>query len=285
MTTDRTVARDAVANAYRIRTRAGHGFDTPICVYDLAENLGVEVRFVDVPSLEGMLYDSTQPHIILSSLRPMGRRAFTCAHEVGHHCLGHGDSFDEMVERWENQRFDPKEFAADCFAGALLMPKTAVERAFAVRGWTIDGCTPDQAYVISNNFGVGYSTLIHHMNRGLMLLPKSRALDLLKVSRRRAQSMAVGTETSETVWVVDRHWSGRPIDVEAGDLLFLRDGANVEGNCVEVLSNDSIRTIFRAKEPGIARLENGSGWSAFARVSRRSFVGRNVYRHLGEQHD
>ena len=35
---------------------------------------------------------------------------------------------DELVEQWDTHRFDPKEFAADCFAGALLMPKMAVAK-------------------------------------------------------------------------------------------------------------------------------------------------------------
>ena len=45
---------------------------------------------------------------------------------------------DELVEQWDKPRFDPKEFTADCFAGALLMPKMAVSRAFAVRGWSME---------------------------------------------------------------------------------------------------------------------------------------------------
>ena len=83
-----------------------------------------------------MYYKSPEPHIILSSLRPAGRRAFTCAHELAHHFRGDSVHVDELVEQWKRpRRFDPKEFAADCFAGALLMPKMAVERAFALHEW------------------------------------------------------------------------------------------------------------------------------------------------------
>ena len=150
-----TIARKATAEALRTRLRAGYGLDTPICAYDLEGCLGIEVRFFDLPSLEGMYYNSPKPHIILSSLRPPGRRAFTCAHELGHHSRGDGTCLDEMVEQWTGPRFDPTEFFADCFAGALLMPKTAVERAFSLRQWGISECTPDQVYAIANYFGVG----------------------------------------------------------------------------------------------------------------------------------
>ena len=281
----RTTARKATAEALRTRLRAGYGLDTPLCIYDLAERLGVEVRFFDLPSMEGVYYRSPRPHIILSSLRPAGRRAFTCGHELGHHSRGDGTCLDEMVEQWGRARFDPKEFYADCFAGALLMPKTAVERAFALRKWVIRECTPDQVYAISNYFGVGYTTLVHHLSRGLLLLPNSRAEQLLKIAPRRAQALAVGWETTETVWVVDEHWVGRSIDVEAGDLILLHGRARIEGKCAEPVGGVADGRLLKATEPGIGRLEDSSGWAAFVRVSRRGFVGREVHRHLGEADD
>ena len=278
----RTIARKSTAAALRTRLRAGYRLDQPICVYDLAERIGVEVRFFDIPSLEGMYYNTQRPHIILSSLRPPGRRAFTCAHELGHHSRGDGTYLDEMVEQWAGTRFDSTEFSADCFAGALLMPKTAVERAFALRQWAVDECTPEQAYVVSNYFGVGYTTLVHQLSRGLLLLSGSRAERLLKVPPRRAQALAVGWETPGTVWVVDRHWVDRPVDVEAGDLILLHEETLVEGDCAERVVDMEDGRLLRAKEPGIGRLEDSSGWSAFIRVSRRAFIGRNVHRHREE---
>lgn len=281
----RTIARKATAEALRTRVRAGYGLEAPICVYDLAGRLGVEVRFFDLPSMEGVYYSSPRPHIVLSSLRPAGRRAFTCGHELGHHSRGDGTCLDEIVEQWVRPRFDPKEFYADCFAGALLMPKTAIERAFALRKWAIRECTPDQVYAISNYFGVGYATLVHHLSRGLLLLPNSRAELLLKIAPRRAQALAVGWETTETVWVVDEHWVGRPIDVEAGDLILIHERARIEGNCAEPVGGVADGRLLKATKPGIGRLEDSSGWAAFVRVSRRAFVGRDVHRHQEEVDD
>ncbi len=119
----RAIARQAIAAALRTRLSVGYGLDQAICVYDLAEKLGLEVRFLDLPRMEGMYLSASCPTIIVSSLRPPGRRAFTCAHELGHHCRSDGVEIDELVEQWDIPRFDPKEFAADCFAGALLMCK------------------------------------------------------------------------------------------------------------------------------------------------------------------
>ena len=279
----KNIAQKAVRDALWMRQRAGNSLDESVCVYDLAQSLGVEVWFLDIPSMEGMYCNSETPHIILSSLRPPGRRAFSCAHELGHHSQGDGTQVDELVEQWGRyQRFDPKEFAADCFAGALLMPKMAVEKAFALREWPIIECTPAQVYVISNYFGVGYTTLIHHLSIALSLLPRPHAARLLKVKPRQAQALALGWETSNTVWVADRYWTGRPIDIEVGDLVFFLGQATLEGVSVEHVEERKGGTLVRACQPGFDRLEHESGWSAFVRVSRSGFTGRSIFRHLEE---
>ena len=281
----RAIARQAMAAALRTRLSLGYGLEHAVCVYDLAKKLGVEVRFLDLPSMEGMYSSASGPTIIVSSLRPAGRRAFTCAHELGHHNRSDGVEIDELVEQWDKPRFDPKEFAADCFAGALLMPKMAVSRAFAVRGWSMERCTPEQAYMVAGYFGVGYTTLIHHLRGALQVLPATRAQALLKVSPRKAQSLLLGWQTSQTVVVVDSHWTGRAVDVEVGDLIFVQEGAQADGECLEPSPDVEHGELFRAARPGIGRLEAGTTGSTFVRVSRRDYVGRALYRHWEEAAD
>ncbi len=281
----RSIARQAVAEALRLRLSLGYGLHNAICVYDLAERLGIEVRFLELPSMEGMYYGSCDPHIVISSLRPPGRRAYTCAHEIGHHVRGDGTHVDELVEQRQSSAFNPSEFAADCFASALLMPKTAIERAFALRGWAINRCTPSQIYAVSNYFGVGYQTLIRHLRSGLSLLSASQADQLLRTTPRQAQALGADLQVPERVWLVDRNWQGRPIDVEQGDLILLKGETRVEGRCTEYVQLPATGTMLRARRPGIGRLEDNSGWAAFIRVSRRAFVGRSLYRHLEEAED
>ena len=280
-----TMARQAIAAALRTRRRAGYDLFGAICVYDLAQRLGIEVRFIDIPSLEGMLYMSTGPTIILSSLRPAGRRAFTCAHELGHYINGDGTHVDELDSERGRVGFDPKEFAADCFAGALLMPKSAVERAFAVRGWQIPECSPDQVYVVSGFFGVGYATLVHHMHSGLNIISVRLARQLLQFGPRHAQARAVGWDSPERIWIVDDQWTGRAVDVEVGDQILLQNPTAVEGDCVEFGDARCQANLLRAVRPGIGRLESASSWSTFVRVARSGFVGRSLFRHLPEDED
>lgn len=281
----RAIARTAVAAALRVRRAAGYELEHAICVYDLAARLGVEVRFLDIPSMEGMYFNTSSPTIIISSLRPPGRQAFTCAHELAHHSQGETVRIDELVGQVSCSRPTTREFMADCFAGALLMPKMAVSRAFALRGWSARNCTPAQVFMVAGYFGVGYSTLIHHMRRALQILPGAHGEALLKVGPQKAQALLLGWETPDHVCVVDAHWVGRAIDIEVGDSVLYLGDARVEGLCVEEAFVTKAGPIFHSVRPGVGRLNDSSGWSAFVRVSRRDYVGRSLYRHWEEPAD
>ena len=277
------MAQSAFAAALRLRKKAGYGLDEAICVYDLSERLGIEVRFVDIPSMEGMLYCNPEPVIIVSSRRPAGRRAFTCAHELGHFHSGDGTTIDDLVGKSDKAGPDPKEFVADCFAGALLMPKMAVERAFAVRSWSIGGSAPSQIYTVSGYFGVGYSTLVHHLWNSLRLIQGSHAEGLLKVGRMKAQAQALGWDSADTVRIVDPHWNGRAIDVEVGEFVQVHVDTACEGSCLDEVGVSGAGRLYRASRPGIAKLSAASGWAGYVRVSRKTFVGRSIFRHLAEE--
>ena len=280
MAAERRMAHGAFAAALRMRKNAGYRLDEAICVYDLAERLGIEVRFVDIPSMEGMLYCSLDPVIIVSSQRPSGRRTFTCAHELGHFHAGDGTTIDELVGQAGKVSIDSKEFMADCFAGALLMPKMAVERAFALRRWSVQNPTAGQVYAVAGYFGVGYSTLVHHLWKSLKLLSGSHAENLLKVGRRKAQAQALGWDSTSTVWIVDAHWNARPIDMEVGELVQVHVDSEYEGGCLEDAGASRGERLYRACQPGIGKLSAATGWAGYVRVSKRAFVGRSIFRHL-----
>ena len=155
------LARQALRAALGFRQRYGYKLWEPVSPYDVAARLRVEVRFVDIPSLEGMYLKCTpEPTILLPSDRPAGRQTFSCAHEAGHHEFSNGSRIDEYFDLGAPvARFDPVEFMADTFAGFLLMPKVAVEHGFAARGLRLATCTPEQIYIVAGWLGVGYETL------------------------------------------------------------------------------------------------------------------------------
>ena len=91
----RSLATQAMQTAAVTRAEAGVGQAGPICIYSVCETLGVNVRFNNI-NMEGMYQRGAQPRIHLSARRPLPRRAFNCAHELGHHKFRHGTSIDEL---------------------------------------------------------------------------------------------------------------------------------------------------------------------------------------------
>jgi IrrE N-terminal-like domain len=282
----RRLALRATGMALRVRQQYSIAADHPCCVYDLAEKMGVEIRFAGLPSAEGV-YSPVKPVAVVSSLRPPGRQAFTCAHELGHHAYGHGEQFDELMEdRRERRRHDPKEFEADCFASALLMPKTAVLKGLALRGWNLKNASAAQVYALSSWLGVGYVTLIGNMQWGMNLIDRSRAGALSKIKAPQIRKTILGRECKDYLIVVDEAWIGRPVDAQAGDVITLPKGVTIEGDVLESLESDEERIIARAVRPGIGRLlVRNSAWAQFIRVSRKQFTGLARFRHLEDVQD
>jgi IrrE N-terminal-like domain len=281
----RRLALRASTVALRIRQKAQIAPHQPCNVFDLADGLGVEVRFAPLPSAEGV-YSPGKPVIIVSSLRPAGRQAFTCAHELGHHAYGHGEQFDELIEeRGKNRRFDPKEFEADSFASALLMPRTAILKGLSERGWNSKTLSPEQAYELASWLGVGYGTLISNMQWGMGFLTPDQAAILEKVKLPQIRKSILGQECRDHLVVVDEVWSGRAIDVQVDDLILLPKG-DLEGAVVEPIRTLSTGCLVRAIRPGVGRAISSNGlWAQFIRVSRKQYAGLARFRHLEEVDD
>jgi len=282
----RRLALRAMGEALKLRRQNGIAADQPCCVFDLVEKLGIELRFAEIPSAEG-IYSPGRPVIIVSALRPAGRQAFTCAHELGHHVYGHGERFDELVEeRAKTKRYDPKEFEADCFAAALLMPKTGVLKGLALRGFNPKTLTPEQGYIIASWLGVGYTTLVANMGYGMGLLGREQTEALKKVKLPQIRKRLLGFECKDHLVFVDEAWSGRAVDVQVEDVIRLPPSVSIEGSFVEELSRDADTCLVRAVKPGVGRFAiPGGEWAQFVRVGRKQYCGLARYRDLEEVDD
>jgi len=282
------LARLAAVEALKLRKEHGLEFSQAISVYDLAENgLGISVYFDRIASMEGMYFDESPPRIFLSSLRPPGRMAYTCAHEIGHHVFRHGARVDEYVEhiRIHGATAD-EEYVAERFAGFLLMPKLAVSHGFANRRWDPAQCGAQEIYTVACWLGVGYSTLISHMEYTLKMLPSERAERLVKAPLRDVRRNALGQDGGRHLVVVDQQWFGRPIDLHVGDLVLFKHGVEHDANCLEEMRTEVQGRLFQAVAPGIGRvLSPKAQWAEFVRVSRDEYVGQCRYRHLEEPVD
>ena len=133
--------KDAAANAADELLRAYWPERTfPVDPFALAHRLGVDTRLVVMEDgVSGMVVanqdgqdSGLQATIFVDSTHVAQRRAFTCAHELGHYAervltSRQGEESFAFVDR-RTSRSDAHEFYANEFAGNLLMPADEVAR-------------------------------------------------------------------------------------------------------------------------------------------------------------
>lgn len=279
MQNKKNLATDALSRALRLRKKLGINLEESVSPIEIAERLNIEVRLVDIPSMEGMYVAGSNPKIILSSLRPLGRINFTCAHEIGHHVYGHGEQFDEITST-ENiaRKSDPKEFSADCFAGYFLMPKATIESGMQRRNYSYANLEPHELYGLSNWLGVGYTTLINHMQFSLKMINQDKSHQLLHYEPQEIRQQICPASIKSNLHIVDENWIGRAIDCEVGDYILVPQNCVLEGSHLEFIESTSGCFLY-AKTPGIAKISNPDNtWSSFIRISSLSYTGRSCYR-------
>ena len=281
----RALATQAMQAATATRAEANLDQAGPICVYDLCETLGIVVRFNNF-NMEGIYQRGLPPRIHLSARRPLPRRAYNCAHELGHHVFGHGSMIDELREDAKAQPWeDPNEFLADTFAGFILMPIIGLRRAFSVRRCTPETAKPAQIFTIACEFGVGYVTLITHLSVGLNMLSRGRAAALQRITPKALRMNILGALTLNPLIVADHHRTAPTLDAEVKTLLLLPPGAKVAGGGLAFERDLAAGRLFRAVKPGIFQASAGE-WAVFVRVAPvqenepYGYIGLARYRHL-----
>lgn len=286
----RALATQAMQAAAATRAKGKLDQASPICIYGLCEMLGVQVRFNNI-NMEGMYQRGLPPRIHISARRPLPRRTYNCAHELGHHVFGHGSSIDELREDAKAQPWeDPKEFLADTFAGFILMPIIGVRRAFSIRGWTPETATPAQIFTIACEFGVGYATLLTHLSAGVNMLSRGRATALQRVTPKALRMGILGALTPEPLIVADSHRAAPTLDAEVKTLLLLPPGTEPTGDGLAFERDFAAGRLFRAVRPGIFQA-TADGWAVFVRIAPiqkaepYGYVGLAQYRHLEEDPD
>lgn len=276
----RRLANEAVYRALSIRKRLSIALDEAMSPVDGAEALGIEVRLVDLPSMEGIYVAGRDPTILLSTLRPAGRRHFTCAHEIGHHIFEHGEQFDEIANtRRARRAVDPREFIADCFASYLLMPKVAIDGGMSRRRFSYASLAPREAYAMSSWLGVGYTTFVNHLQYGLRVITREQSDHLRRFAPQGIRSDILGFPLDSPLHIVDQNWVGRAVDCAVGDYLLVPSATLCEGHMLRLDKTLANGHLVAVKAPGIGRVSGARPlWGAFVRAHRARYVGRARYR-------
>ncbi len=284
--TRRKLALRAAARAEHVRVRCDIPRAAAVDPILVAEKQNCEVRFMSLPSLEGVYSPTPRPVIILGSQRSLGRRAFTCAHELGHHEFEHGTRIEELNAGGFQGGKDPDEFLAEMFAAFLLMSQGSVRRAFKDRHIQPHGVKPMQVFRLACYLGVGYGTLIDHMTWTLRLLLPQERESLLQTQPKELKAQFGGSPQSEVV-LVDGFWRDRAVDLEIGDILVLHQGAAVE-NGPRLAPHGAIdgQKTFKAMARGYVRAFHiNSKWAVNIRIASKHYEGLARYRFLDDHEE
>lgn len=278
---------DALDKSLEVREVCGLDFKSPADVYQICDRLGLAVRLTNDVSMEGVYVGTglNKPTIILSTLRPLARRTFTCAHELGHHIFGDGIVVDEISDESRTGR-DRREIRANAFAGHFLMPVLGVAEAFTARGWRPENAEPKQVFTIACNFGVGYTTLIHHMRFALRLISERHERSLLRTSLPEIRRELLGASLAATLVVADERFGSPTLDVEVGSLILLPFGSKSDSVQLQAVGELAAGCLFKPLKQGIYRAYGAkSDWAVLVRVSRHRYYGLARYRHLEDVDD
>jgi len=103
-------------------------------VEKIAQVLGFKVYETDFDndSISGKVINTHEVKEIYVADEAFERQRFTIAHELGHIILHHkpNQEVKEIDYRTSSSTFNRKEFQADAFAAALLMPKEIVKKVW-----------------------------------------------------------------------------------------------------------------------------------------------------------
>jgi Zn-dependent peptidase ImmA (M78 family) len=276
----------AMQAAISARLQADLDLKSPLCIYKLCEAHRVVVRFNEI-NMEGMYDRTPRPRIHLSALRPLARRAFTCAHELGHHVFGHGSTIDELREdQAESDRQQPNEVLANAFAAFVLMPTLGIREAFAKRRLTPGNASAIELYAIACNFGVGQATLVNHLAYGIQAISTARRAQLGQITPKMIRTELLGSSVSEPLTLADEHWNSQTLDMEQGALALLPSGVVVDTTLLMPERDLPMGRLFRAISTGITRVViPGTAWATYVRVAPHRYVGLARFRHLEECSD
>ena len=284
MLTQEKLSRIAFRGALEMRRKAGALNDEPLCIYDFATKLGIDVWFLPGSSFAG-IYAKEYGKIFVPVERPAGRKAFTCAHELAHSWFGHGTSLDELdFERSDSSQ--PQERLANQCAAYLLMPTRAVVNEFARRGLEPKTSSALDIYRVACQLGVGYETLLTHLCWSLNLIRRSQMEDLKAVPPKEIRRAVLGYHKSTHLIYVDEFWHKVAIDLEVDEFAFAPPHLQLRGSAATIVGVTIFGTIIKGVRPGIAQLSSEQNeWAAMIRVSKKQFVGRCQFRHLENSDD
>ena len=273
----RALIRQGMQAAVDLRDRLDLDPFSPVDPYAAAAALGVKVVFLGA-SMEGFYFKGPPGRILLSALRPVPRRAFTCAHELGHHVFGHGSTIDQLQEDERPDASKPDEVLANAFAAFFLMPSVGLRGAFARRHWSPETASPAQLFVVACQFGVGYVTLVNHLAYALKEISAARRAELERWTPQRIRRQLLDEEYDSFV-MIDGENEATSFDLEIGAAVLPPPEVDVAGSALAHIRSLAEFELYQAVARGVAKV-TGSNTPFDVQVMPKPYEGAAANRFL-----
>lgn len=214
-------ALEGVRAAQREHQRLGTDLTNRVEVFDVIQDERIWLLFQRFGNLYGAYQRyGTAIGIIVNSQHPLSLQRYTAAHEYGHHVLGHAVSADDET-RIHRRSQDPREIAAQAFAGEFLMPLQLVNytlRTMGLSGKSLP-LTSRQVYQFSLELGVSYSAAVTQLV-GQHKLTAGAGQQLRRESPLAVKTRLVGirpVDSRADVWLLDDSQEGRRFSPQLRD--------------------------------------------------------------------
>jgi len=221
LTPYRRAALDGIRAAQREHQRLGTDFTNRVEIFDVIGNERIWLLFQRFGNLYGAYQrygDATG--IVVNSQHPRSLQRYTAAHEYGHHVLGHTVSADDET-RIHRRSQDPREIAAQAFAGEFLMPLQLVN--YTLRTMGLSGkylpLTSLQVYQFGLELGISYSAAVTQLV-GQYKLTVAAGQQLRRESPLAVKTRLVGVRPADSradVWLLDDSQEGRRFSPQLRD--------------------------------------------------------------------
>lgn len=236
--------------AARLHARLHTDLSRPVDVFRIVQELGIWLNSRPLGNLFGFYLRRDEAlGICLNASHPETLQRYTCAHELGHHLLGHGSNLDDAMAIDGRGGGTPgEERAAQVFAGSFLMPLGLVNRVLRRLGLYDKPLAASDVYKVSRDLDVSFTAAVWRL-RTLDRLDGSTAMAYANAGAAAAKASLRWGEPPHgsaraDLWVVESTDDDLIAKCRIGDEILLRLVENRSTGYVwqiETLVNDSVR--------------------------------------------
>ena len=218
---------DASMAAARLHARLHTDLERPVDIFRIVQELGIWLNSRPLGNLFGFyLRQDDALGICLNAAHPETLQRYTCAHELGHHLLGHESNLDDAADIDGLGGGTPtQERAAQVFAGNFLMPLGLVNRVLRRLGLYDEPLSASDVYQVSRELDVSYTATIWRL-RTLDRIDGPTASSYAKAGAAAAKMVLRGGPPHSSVradlWVVDKTGEDLIGRCRVGDEILLR---------------------------------------------------------------